>query len=168
MQHDSSKLLLYSWTWPVRFYSVLRARPRQSRGDLDLLGVLVLAFSTALAGGIIRDLLIGDVPPRPRCVIGATPQSLLRAELLAFVSHRAVPGNPSKFHDGARCSRTRPSCAVAGTEKALLHKMHPFIAVLLGTITAVGGGTLRDMFPAHRSPRSCALMHTLPQPSPEP
>jgi uncharacterized membrane protein YeiH len=32
-------------------------------GDLDLLGLMVLAFSTALAGGIIRDLLIGAVPP---------------------------------------------------------------------------------------------------------
>ena len=32
-------------------------------GHLDLLGLTVLAFSTALAGGIFRDLLIGDVPP---------------------------------------------------------------------------------------------------------
>ena len=36
--------------------------------------------------------------------------------------------------------------AVAGTQKALIYKMHPFIAVLLGTITGVGGGTIRDMF----------------------
>jgi uncharacterized membrane protein YeiH len=35
--------------------------------------------------------------------------------------------------------------AVAGTEKALLYEMHPFIAILLGTITAVGGGTVRDL-----------------------
>lgn len=42
--------------------------------------------------------------------------------------------------------------AIAGTEKALLHKMHPFIAVLLGTITGVGGGTIRDLFLA-RVPR---------------
>jgi uncharacterized membrane protein YeiH len=35
--------------------------------------------------------------------------------------------------------------AVAGTEKALSHDMHPFVAVLLGTITAVGGGTIRDV-----------------------
>ena len=32
-------------------------------GNLDLLGVMVLAFATALGGGIIRDLLIGDTPP---------------------------------------------------------------------------------------------------------
>jgi Glycine transporter len=36
--------------------------------------------------------------------------------------------------------------AVAGTQKALIYKMHPFIAILLGTITGVGGGTIRDMF----------------------
>jgi uncharacterized membrane protein YeiH len=35
--------------------------------------------------------------------------------------------------------------AVAGTEKALIYKMHPLIAVLLGTITGVGGGTGRDI-----------------------
>lgn len=34
-----------------------------ARGNLDLLGVMVLAFATALGGGIIRDLLIGAVPP---------------------------------------------------------------------------------------------------------
>jgi uncharacterized membrane protein YeiH len=35
--------------------------------------------------------------------------------------------------------------AVAGTEKALLYDMHPFIAILLGTVTGVGGGTVRDV-----------------------
>jgi uncharacterized membrane protein YeiH len=34
--------------------------------------------------------------------------------------------------------------AVAGTEKALVYRMQPFIAAFLGTITAVGGGTVRD------------------------
>lgn len=36
--------------------------------------------------------------------------------------------------------------AVAGTDKALKYKMHAFVAALLGTITAVGGGTIRDIF----------------------
>jgi hypothetical protein len=36
--------------------------------------------------------------------------------------------------------------AVAGTEKALTYKANPFMAVLLGTITGVGGGTVRDIF----------------------
>jgi uncharacterized membrane protein YeiH len=33
------------------------------RANLDVLGLMVLAFATALGGGIIRDLLIGDTPP---------------------------------------------------------------------------------------------------------
>jgi len=43
--------------------------------------------------------------------------------------------------------------AIAGTEKALLFKMHPFVAVLLGTITG-GGGTIRDVFLAQVPPRT--------------
>jgi uncharacterized membrane protein YeiH len=35
--------------------------------------------------------------------------------------------------------------AIAGTEKALSYGTHPFIAVLLGTIAGVGGGTIRDV-----------------------
>jgi uncharacterized membrane protein YeiH len=34
------------------------------KGNLDFFGAMVLAFCTALGGGIIRDLLIGDIPPR--------------------------------------------------------------------------------------------------------
>src|SRR6266849_11212994 len=33
------------------------------RGNLDLLGVMVLSFATALGGGMIRDVLIGAIPP---------------------------------------------------------------------------------------------------------
>jgi uncharacterized membrane protein YeiH len=35
---------------------------------------------------------------------------------------------------------------IAGTKKALDYDMQPFIAVLLGAITGVGGGTIRDIF----------------------
>jgi uncharacterized membrane protein YeiH len=46
--------------------------------------------------------------------------------------------------------------AVAGTEKALVYKMHRFVAVLLGTITAAGGGTIRDLLLA----RVPLVLHT--------
>jgi uncharacterized membrane protein YeiH len=35
--------------------------------------------------------------------------------------------------------------AIAGTQKALVFGMHPFVSILLGTITGVGGGTVRDV-----------------------
>jgi uncharacterized membrane protein YeiH len=111
-------------------------------GRLDFLGLMVLAFATALAGGIIRDLLIGAAPP-----------SSLRDWRYAFVAFggaivfffhrnvREIPESVIMVLDAAALGLF----AIAGTEKALVYNMHPLIAVLLGTITAVGGGTIRDV-----------------------
>jgi len=56
-------------------------------GDLDLLGLLVLAFATAPGGGIIRDLLIGDVPPAALKL--ALPRSSLSWWGYLFLPRRA-------------------------------------------------------------------------------
>ncbi len=112
-------------------------------GNLDLLGLLVLAAATAFGGGIIRDLLIGDIPPASlqdwRYVAVA-----VAGGASAFFLHRAVEGIPAWLLtsvDAAGLSLF----AVAGTEKALQFKMHPFVAVLMGMITGVGGGVVRDV-----------------------
>jgi uncharacterized membrane protein YeiH len=113
------------------------------RGNLDLIGVMVLAFATALGGGIIRDLLIGDIPP-------ASLRDWRYAALafgggtIAFFLYKVVPGIPGNLMmvlDAAGLALF----AIAGTEKALEHKMSGFIAVLMGTITGVGGGAVRDV-----------------------
>jgi uncharacterized membrane protein YeiH len=113
-------------------------------GDLDLLGLFVLAFATALGGGIVRDVLIGDVPPAAlkswRYAAVAFTGGAIYFFLHEFVE--TIPPNLLMMLDAAGLS----IFAIAGTEKALLYKMHPFIAVLLGTITGVGGGTIRDVF----------------------
>jgi uncharacterized membrane protein YeiH len=113
-------------------------------GQLDLLGVLVLAFTTALGGGIIRDLLIGAVPPASLHDWRYAALAFL-AGFLVFFLHRYVNGIPVQVIlvvDAAALSLF----AIAGTEKAILYKMPALVAVLLGTITAVGGGVLRDIF----------------------
>jgi uncharacterized membrane protein YeiH len=111
--------------------------------NLDLLGVMVLAFSTALVGGIIRDVLIGAVPPASlrdwRYATAAFAGGAIVFFLHPYV--RDIPAPLFTTLDAAALALF----AVAGTEKALLYKMHPFIAVLLGAITAVGGGTVRDV-----------------------
>jgi uncharacterized membrane protein YeiH len=66
------------------------------------------------------------------------------ATIFLFFSHPLVQGFPNQLLmvlDAAALSLF----AVAGTEKELLYKMHPLIAALLCTITAVGGGTVRDV-----------------------
>src|ERR1700735_4080306 len=113
------------------------------RGNLDLMGLMVLAFSTALGGGIIRDVLIGAVPPASlRDWRYAT--AAFTGGAIVFFLHPWVRGIPTPVII-TLAAAALSLFAVAGTEKALLYKMHPFIAVLLGAITAVGGGTVRDV-----------------------
>ena len=112
-------------------------------GHLDLLGIMVLSFATALAGGVIRDLLIGAVPPEAfrdwrYSVVAFTAAGFV------FVLHHSVqqvPGTLLMVLDAAGLGLF----AVAGTEKALAYGIHPFIATLMGTITAVGGGMVWDI-----------------------
>jgi uncharacterized membrane protein YeiH len=101
-------------------------------GNLDFLGLMVLACATAFGGGIIRDLLIGDIPPASlrdwRYVAVA-----VTAGASAFFLHRAVEELPAWLMIGVDAAGLS-LFAIAGTEKALQFKMHPFIAVLMGSL----------------------------------
>jgi uncharacterized membrane protein YeiH len=114
------------------------------QGNLDLLGIMVLAFATAMGGGIIRDLLIGAVPPAALRDWRYPTAAFTGAIFIFFFVHYVLmlPVVGLVILDAAALSLF----AVAGTEKALVYAIHPFIAVLLGTITAVGGGVIRDVF----------------------
>lgn len=112
--------------------------------DLDLLGLLVLAFATALGGGLVRDLLIGDVPPACLKDWHYTATALMGG-VAAFALGRTfneIPADVLTTLDAAGLSLF----AVAGTRKTLAWGLHPFVAILMGTITGVGGGTIRDLF----------------------
>ncbi|GGG91323.1 trimeric intracellular cation channel family protein [Silvibacterium dinghuense] len=114
-----------------------------AHGHLDLFGAMVLAFVTALGGGIIRDLLIGAVPPNSirNWRYGAIA---FFGAATAFFFHslvQEVPASLLTLLDAAGLSLF----AVAGAEKALEYEIHPFIAILMGGVTGVGGGTIRDL-----------------------
>jgi uncharacterized membrane protein YeiH len=111
--------------------------------NLDLVGIMTLAFCTALGGGIIRDTLLGALPPAA-LRDWRYPTIALSAAVMVFVLHgyvRAIPASVILVLDAAGLA----IFAIAGTEKAILHKMNPLVTVLLGTITGVGGGTVRDV-----------------------
>jgi uncharacterized membrane protein YeiH len=114
------------------------------RGQLDFFGVMVLSFATALAGGMIRDLLIGDVPPASLRDWRYATAAFVAGASVFFFYHFVlqIPNVVIMVLDAAGLGLF----AVAGTEKALAFRLHPVIAVLLGTITGVGGGTVRDIF----------------------
>jgi len=146
MKHDVGKALLAA-DLAGTFLFGIEGAAAAIRGNLDLLGMMVLAFSTALAGGVVRDLLIGAVPPESikNWRYAATA---FTAAVLTFFFYRMVQAFPATLLmvlDAGGLALF----AVAGTEKALEYGIHPFMAALLGTITGVGGGTIRDIFLAH-------------------
>ncbi len=112
------------------------------RHRLDLFGVLVLAFAAATAGGIARDLIIGAVPPPaiadPRYVV--VP---VIAGLITFFWHPVVTRLQTSVLvlDGAGLALF----AVSGAIKALEFGLGPVAAILLGGLTGIGGGMLRDV-----------------------
>ncbi len=112
-------------------------------GNLDLIGIMVLAFCTALGGGIVRDILLGALPPAA-LQNWRYPTVAFTGATLVFFLHpyvRAIPTPALQTLDAAGLAMF----AIAGTQKAMLHKMNPLVTVMLGTITGVGGGTIRDV-----------------------
>jgi uncharacterized membrane protein YeiH len=143
MKYDSGRLLLVV-DLAGTFLFAMEGALTAIRGNLDFFGVLVLAFTTALVGGVIRDLLIGAVPPASLRDSRYAATAFI-AGAAVFVFHHFVVRIPSPVIIGLDAAGLG-LFAVAGTEKALEFSVHPFIAVLLGTITGVGGGTVRDIF----------------------
>ena len=115
------------------------------RHRLDLFGVLVLSFAAATAGGIARDLLIGAVPPAAIADWRYIAIPVL-AGLATFLWYPQIQRlrSPVIVFDAAGLS----IFAVAGALKALAFGLNPIAAVLLGVLTGVGGGVVRDLLVA--------------------
>jgi uncharacterized membrane protein YeiH len=109
---------------------------------LDVFGVGVLAFVAGNAGGIARDVLIGAVPPAAVAGGQYVVVSLL-AGVITFFWHPRIERlrTPILLFDAAGLGLF----AVAGTQKALAFGLDPFVAALLGMLTGIGGGMLRDI-----------------------
>jgi uncharacterized membrane protein YeiH len=119
------------------------------RKGFDVLAVLMLAAAAGLGGGILRDVLIGDVPP-----VGVSDWRLLAAAsaagLLTFFFHPGVSRieRAILLLDAAGLGLF----AIAGTLKALDLGTTALTAVIVGVLTGVGGGVLRDLL-AGETPR---------------
>jgi uncharacterized membrane protein YeiH len=108
----------------------------------DVVGILVLALLTALGGGVLRDLIIGDTPPAAFTKVSYLVIPLVAA-VVTFFAHPLL-GRLSVtvlVFDAAGLGLF----SVTGTLKALSFDLGSLQAVLLGVTTAVGGGVLRDI-----------------------
>jgi uncharacterized membrane protein YeiH len=109
---------------------------------LDVFGILVVAFVTGNFGGLTRDLLIGAIPP-----VALTDGRYLLvsvvAGLIVFFWYGGVDRMraPVLLFDAAGLS----FFAVAGAQKAISFGLDPMASALLGMVTGIGGGMMRDV-----------------------
>jgi uncharacterized membrane protein YeiH len=109
---------------------------------LDIVGVITLATITAIGGGILRDVVLGAVPPAPfsdwRYLTVAAVGGLLAFFLARLLLRLEKTIN---VLDAAGLGLF----AVTGALKALDYGLGPGQAIILGAVTGVGGGTIRDV-----------------------
>jgi uncharacterized membrane protein YeiH len=120
---------------------VLAARDR----GLDLLGVIVIAAITAIGGGTLRDLLLNRYPifwiTDARYLTVIIASALLT---VAYVRVRPPPGKAFLVADAVGLALF----ALSGAQLAEAAQCPAIIVVLMGTMTGVAGGVLRDVITA--------------------
>lgn len=110
---------------------------------LDLVGFVGMCLICALGGGLLRDSImqVGSVYaldsrwPVTLCVIAALVGFCFPSAALIF----------PKLYEWVDIVSVA-LFVIAGTDKAIVHQLYPSGIVLMGTITGVGGGMLRDVF----------------------
>ncbi len=124
----------------IFFFAVAGSLMAARRG-FDILGSVFLGGVCGLGGGVVRDLILNESPATFEHPIYFIPPVLAALCVYAFTPavqklHRLV-----QLFDAAGLGLF----CVTGTLKALEHQFNPVTAVLLGVITSVGGGLLRDV-----------------------
>jgi len=109
--------------------------------NLDIFGIAVVAGVTSFGGGTIRDLLLGH---RPAWM--GRPESVLLVVVMAFVtvlytSFRTLPKSSLLIADAFALA----FFTLSGIKTAMVSGATPVTAVILGTVTGVAGGAMRDV-----------------------
>ncbi|HEY0474504.1 MAG TPA: trimeric intracellular cation channel family protein [Kribbella sp.] len=112
------------------------------RKKLDVFGIQVLALVTGLGGGFIRDVLIGATPPAALVDWRYLTVPVV-AGLITFFLHPGI-GRVERLMNVFDAAGLALFC-VTGARKALDFGLSPLSAVLLGTISGIGGGVIRDV-----------------------
>ena len=119
---------------------------------MDLFGTLVLAVSTACGGGVIRDMVVGNIPPN----MFRNPLYVSIAAVVAVIVfflcywHRKMPKWAGPLYDRMLFWFDTLGLAAFTVDGSMVgiscgYEINGFLLVFLGFLTAVGGGTLRDV-----------------------
>jgi uncharacterized membrane protein YeiH len=109
---------------------------------LDIFGILVIAFITALGGGTLRDMLIGDLPVAWIRDI-RYPLIITASTIAAIIFNRILRNwqNTLLIFDALGLGLF----TIVGLQKGIAFGLHPAICIALGTITGCFGGVIRDV-----------------------
>jgi uncharacterized membrane protein YeiH len=142
-RHDSGSRVLLVVDLLATLLVSLEGGSAAVLGHLDLLGILVLAFVSALGGGILRDVLLGALPPNALRDWRYGAAAIIGGVLImvGFGLMTKFPHMPLIMMDAAGLGLF----AVAGADKAMEFGVPPLTAILLGGMTGCGGGVIRDV-----------------------
>lgn len=140
---QSTEILLTAFNYIGLFVFAISGAVAGMRKHVDIFGLVVLAFAAACCGGILRDVLMGDLPPENITAWEPLATCLLAVvATMYFFSH--VEGwlkNPVQVFDAIGLGLF----TIIGVEKAFLFGIGPLGAIILGMLTALGGGVVRDI-----------------------
>ncbi len=109
---------------------------------MDLFGILIIAFVTAVGGGTLRDILIGETPVAWMKDITFT-YVIIASAIFAIVSRKKI--NYLRTSLFLFDTIGIGLYTVIGIDKGINANLHPIICIALGTITASFGGVIRDI-----------------------
>lgn len=128
------------------------------RKGMDIFGANILAITTAVGGGVIRDVLIGHVPPE----MFRNPLYALIAVIMAnivflfmYVRKKNVPPNWVSLYEKMMFwfdTLGLAAFTIGGVNAGMETEFsdNAFLVVFLGVVTGVGGGLIRDMMASRR------------------
>ena len=120
---------------------------------MDIFGVTVLGVTTAVGGGIIRDLILGINPPVTFLHAVYALAAVITSTLLflaVYIRNQVFSGNIARWYDRIMllCDTIGLGIfTVVGSYAAVAagYQDNHFLVVFVGVITGVGGGVIRDM-----------------------
>ncbi len=145
LNHSATMVLLHLINLVGIFVFAVSGAMRGVRSQMDIFGILVLAVVTAVSGGILRDLLIGAIPPESISDWHGIAIAVF-AGLVVFFFHRMFEQlqHPVLLFDAAGLG----VFSATGAQKALAFGLPPLMAAVLGMISGIGGGIVRDILTA--------------------
>lgn len=110
--------------------------------DFDVFGVIIIAFVTAVGGGMIRDVLINAHPINWIGDINYIWTILTAVGITFLFRSKIAPLRKTMFlFDTIGIS----VFTLLGLQKGLDYELHPFVALVMGMVSAVFGGVIRDV-----------------------